>query len=725
MTGIHPKLLLLALLVVPCTPLWGQESAEIDQTTGKQALEATDSNPPDPQFEDEIVVTATDNDRLAHELPYSIEALRADEVRRQSVARTMPEALAAVAGTMVQKTAHGQGSIFLRGFTGYRTLLLVDGFRLNNSVFREGPNQYWATVDPLSLARIEVVRGPMSVLYGSESIGGTVQAFSLEPPEEAADGTIHGFVIARAASAENSLGGRIVARGAVGDRFRFLVGAGQTSHGDLEAGGTVGIQPKTGYDSKSMEFKGIWRLGAGSDLVLGYQRMRLDDAWRTHKTVYAVPWRGTTVGSEQKRVLDQDRDLVFLTLTTHPRSAFADQIRIGLSYQRQMESRDRRRSDNRSDLQGFDIGSTGGFLRSVKKTDCGEWTWGFDLYHDSVDSFSRLWHSDGTFDREMIQGPVGDDATYDLLGVYLQREHRVSQRGTIWFGARYTHAETLARKVLDPVTGGQIAVGGNWDGLVGALKFGLRLDAADNWRLFGGVSQGFRAPNLSDLTRLDSARSDEIETPSPYLDEERFVTTEVGLKARRTGWSLNLSLFHTTIDDMIIRYPTGREIDGEREVTKDNIGDGWVHGIEITGELDLGRCVNVFVGASWLEGEVDTFPTSEQILVREPIDRMMPPSARLAVRWQRPGHSLWLEATLMVADRQDRLSTRDMNDTQRIPPGGTPGFSVVTIRGGAEITKGLHLVAALENITDTEYRTHGSGLNNPGRNLVMALELDF
>jgi hemoglobin/transferrin/lactoferrin receptor protein len=92
----------------------------------------------------------------------------------ERIARTLPEALEGVTGVAVQKTAHGQGSPFIRGFTGFRTVLLIDGIRLNNGVFRDGPNQYSATVDPFALGRLEVVRGPGAVLYGSDAVGGTV-----------------------------------------------------------------------------------------------------------------------------------------------------------------------------------------------------------------------------------------------------------------------------------------------------------------------------------------------------------------------------------------------------------------------------------------------------------------------------------------------------------------------------------------------------------------------
>ena len=84
---------------------------------------------------------------------------------------------------MVQKTGYGQGSPYLRGFTGFRTLMMVDGIRLNNSTFRDGPNQYWNTVDPWSVARYEAVMGPASVLYGSDAVGGAVNALSFAPPD--------------------------------------------------------------------------------------------------------------------------------------------------------------------------------------------------------------------------------------------------------------------------------------------------------------------------------------------------------------------------------------------------------------------------------------------------------------------------------------------------------------------------------------------------------------
>jgi hemoglobin/transferrin/lactoferrin receptor protein len=188
---------------------------------------------------------------------------------------------------MVQKTSHGQGSPYIRGFTGFRTLFLVDGIRLNNSVLRDGPNQYWNTVDAFGLERLEVVKGPVSVLYGSDSIGGTVQALTRETP--ALGQPINGSLRLRLASAERSAGGHLEVKGAPGKRFRFNLGLSGKTFGDVEAGHAVGRQPQTGYDEKDANVKLRYLVATDTELVAAWQLTDLDDVWRTHSTVFARP----------------------------------------------------------------------------------------------------------------------------------------------------------------------------------------------------------------------------------------------------------------------------------------------------------------------------------------------------------------------------------------------------------------------------------------------------
>ncbi|HOW98651.1 MAG TPA: TonB-dependent receptor plug domain-containing protein, partial [Kiritimatiellia bacterium] len=124
----------------------------------------------------EVVVTASRTPRDPQAEAATVYGLNTQEQTTRQGLRTTPDLLKGLPSAMIQKTSTGQGSPFLRGFTGFRTLCLIEGIRLNNSVFRDGPNQYWNTVDPLSIARSEVVMGPGSVMYGSDAVGGTMNA---------------------------------------------------------------------------------------------------------------------------------------------------------------------------------------------------------------------------------------------------------------------------------------------------------------------------------------------------------------------------------------------------------------------------------------------------------------------------------------------------------------------------------------------------------------------
>jgi len=104
-----------------------------------------------------LIVTASRSGEPASEAAFSTATMDAEFLREQA-RRTLPEALQYTPGVLVQKTAHGHGSPFIRGFTGRQNLLMVDGVRINNSTWRGGPVQYWSTVDPYAIDHIELVR---------------------------------------------------------------------------------------------------------------------------------------------------------------------------------------------------------------------------------------------------------------------------------------------------------------------------------------------------------------------------------------------------------------------------------------------------------------------------------------------------------------------------------------------------------------------------------------
>ncbi len=676
--------------------------------------------PEEPWVLPETVVTPSRRESPLFFLPVSTSVLEGEELGGARAPRSLPDAAEEIPGVMVQKTGYGQGSPYLRGLTGFRTLTLIDGIRLNHSAYRSGPNQYFATIDHLSLARLEVVRGPGSVLYGSDAMGGVLNVIPRRPVRKDGEYPLGGRVLTRLAAAERSAVERLEITGGLGAELGFLAGVDRKRFGDLRAGD--GRLPGTGYDEWDGDAVVSWSAAPGLEILLGWQRVSQDDVPRTHKTLSSRPWHGTERGSERRRTLDQLRDLVYLEARAEKPADFLDSLRATLSWQRQRESRYRVQGAGRSDRQGFTVDAYGISLTALSDTDVGLLTWGLDGTFERVGSFRVKYDAGGRVTSVGIQGPVADDAAYDLLGVFARDEVDLGSGFTFSAGARATRARVDADRVEDPRTGRRISLSDTFGAVVGAAR--LSYTGLRGWNLYAGAAQGFRAPNLSDLTRFDTARSNEIETPSPGLDPERSLTFEAGVKGDLDPVRFELSLYHTVLRDLIRRFPTGREIDGDVEVTKDNVGDGYVRGVELRGEIDLGGGFVAFGGGSFTQGRADTYPTSRRRKAREYLDRLPPLSGQVGIRGT-PGEGLFVSARLRMADKADRLSSRDRADTQRIPPGGTPGHAVIDLTGSLDLSDRATLTLSVENLTDRAFRIHGSGQNEPGRNLVLTLEIRF
>lgn len=635
--------------------------------------------------------------------------------------RTLPQALREVPQVLVQETAHGQGSPYLRGFTGFNNMLLVDDIRLNNSVFRSGPNQYWSTVDTLSLDRLEVNLGPSSALYGSGAMGGVVRTYTRSPYGELNVPT------GRLAYEYSDAGRFHIMRAEssfVGEDTSVLFGITGKDFGDVHGGKDVGRQPGTGYDEIDADLKIEHWLDDNSLLVFGHMRVDQNNVPRTHKTVNGIDWEGLSVGSDLLRNLDQNRELTYFQLKRDGLDGWIDASTTSLSWQKQSEERHRIKGSSAQEFQGFDVGTLQVFHHMFRNADSGQWTYGLDFSKDWVDSFLDKGPAQTAADD--IQGPVADDSDYQTFSVFVQDRFPVSENTNLIAGANYSHAQVNADSVRDPVLDTQTSFKDTYNATALSLQFESMLNRDQGMELYGGVSQGFRMPNLSDLTRFDSARSNEFEIPSLDLDPEHVTGVDLGLRDAKGRARYDLSVFYTDIKDGIKRSPTGNvNGDGDAEITKSNVGDGYVWGWTGMLDLDLTPSWTMHLDASYQYGEQDTFPTSAPVVESEPIDRMMPFTVHAGLKWKAPEEAGWAELMLTHASDADDLSTRDAGDSSRIPAGGTPGYSVLDLRIGKAFNRNTNLMIGVENLFDEDYRIHGSGGNRPGRGLVFGLEMSF
>jgi hemoglobin/transferrin/lactoferrin receptor protein len=291
-------------------------------------------------------------------------------------------------------------------------------------------------------------------------------------------------------------------------------------------------------------------------------------------------------------------------------------------------------------------------------------------------------------------------------------------------GGRFTWARAEAGRLRDPRSGQAASLDDQWSNASGSGRVLWHPDEAKRTSLYAGASQGFRAPNLSDLTRFDIARSGELETAAPDLQPEKFVSFEAGVKTSQRWWDAGAAYYYTVIDDLIVRVPTGARVNDAVEVTKLNASEGYVHGIEAHGRVHLGDGFSLWGHVAWQKGEADAYPASNAESVRAPMSRVHPIMGMMGLRYETVGG--WFgEVFGQAAAKQDDLSPDDRRDTQRIPPGGTPGWATLNARAGYDWKGRVKAVAALENALDEDFRIHGSGFNQPGRNVKLSLEYLF
>jgi outer membrane receptor protein involved in Fe transport len=626
-----------------------------------------------------------------------------------------------VAGVHVQQTSAGQGAVILRGMVGNQVLLLVDGVPMNNGTYRDGPGQYFATIDPETVQRIEVVRGPASVLYGSDAQGGVVNVLTRPHPHV-------GYESARMGGRASSADGAFRARLSAGvQREHWSVSAGGTvaTVGNLRPGGNLGAQTPTGYDADGADARIRFWLGRHR-LTGSVQHFSMHDVPRYDRY---VTFRAPSPGRDAEHMFDpQTRQLAFVRHTWEGPTPALRTLTTTVSVAVQREGRHRIRLDDgipdsiatiwRDDVYtpGFSIVGTS--HATIAGRGVG-FTWGGEWYHDRLASngFDENLR-DGTqtpLERDASTGGVirvgnfPDGATADRIGVFAAADVPLTGFLSTSVGGRWSLFRNSAEVGAD--------FGGSVENSTAEVtgQVGLVAAPARRWRVTARLAQGFRAPNLYDLTRTGPVPGG-VALPNPDARPEESLSGEMSVRYAGRAGAFDITVYATRVTDFLDRVPGAFLGDtlfgGERVFQGRNVGTATIRGVELEAAKTLGS-VRLDAGAVYTHG--DQTPASG---LPEPMSKIPPFSGYAVVRWATPvpHRRMVVEYALRWALQQDRLGVRDLGDP-RIPPGGTPGYVVHGLRFSVELASGFDLSAGLENVLDALYRSHASGVDAAGRHV--------
>ncbi|MBI2932663.1 MAG: TonB-dependent receptor [Planctomycetes bacterium] len=640
--------------------------------------------------------------------PHSFDVIQREDIDRRAP-RTLPEALEDTRGVLIRRTALAEETAVIRGFTGPRTLLLIDGIRLNNGTTRD--DSTWNTLDLHAVDRFEILRGPSLVAYGADAVGGVVLADAREPSKfpEALEVRMRSFY--RYSSAENSHIGR-EEMAALSSDGALYAGVTYRDFGDLTAAPPLGRLPHTAYDEIQADAKLVLNLGDDRVFVFGMQGARHEDLPTLHRTIFSQPWQDTAPGTDLRHERALERDLIYLQFRARDMNALVDDLHVSVSYHRQFDELDRIDATSTRSQRQTEVRSGGFFLHAARATSVGQWRFGGEFIADVVNSRGSDISAGGIttpFDR----GEVADDSVYDLAGLYVQDELALGADFELTLGARAVWTRIHAIEI-DPSGAGTPpfqSLETGWAGIAGNARVLYR--ATDAVSVFVGLAQGHRAPNLDDTTGLHEFGSGQMDFPNRRIDPELPLTVELGMRSTTETFRAELLGFLTRVDDFIDRRP--EPAFGPDAFVRDNVGDALVHGVEAFAEYRLCTTWTFWTDFTWSIGEVDD----------RPLSKMNPATGHLGVRYAPRGTTYFLEGVVTAVRRQRRLSPVDELDVERIPPGGTPGYLTATLRGGLELLTNVRATAAVENITNADSRAHGSGINAPGTNFVLGLDVAF
>jgi len=614
------------------------------------------------------------------------------------------DALRENTGVLVQKTTAGHGAPIIRGLIGKNILLLYNGVRLNKPIFRQGGNQYLNTIDAESLTRMEVVRGPGSVLYGSDAVGGMVNLITRPPAFRGEGIRYRPRLHTRFTSGDD---GRSLHLGLErsGPRFSAVLGATTRTVGNLNPGGAIPDHDPTGYDENSGYFIGAWRLSER-------QTLRLDLLEVLQRKVPRYDQYAS--GNYETYLYDpQRRFLGMLAYTHHQPRPWLNSLELNISFQREHEGRLKRKpGDDTLRRESDRLTTIGTFLQATSLL-AGRHVmrWGLEYYHDDLSS-SRRDITGGTVEEK--RGAYPDGSTFDQFGVFISDDVMLGHFVNATLGLRYSSISYSA-----PLEEPWGEFEDSFTNLTGNL--GLTWRARPGLQLLANLSRGFRAPNFNDTVVLKSSQ-DWIDAPSPGLEAEVSTNYEAGFKTEWNSSDIEGYLYYSAFDDLIVRRDgtyggeswldldgDGVQDQGENIKVKANQGEAFITGAELQARFRL-------LDSIFLRGNV-FYTYGQSTTLDEPMRRIPPLMGLAGLIWRGEGKTL--ELFVRAAGAQDRLSADDIDDT-RIDPGGTPGFSDWNLRGSWQLGS-WRLGVTLGNIFDHAYKEHGSGVYNPGRYLALSL----
>lgn len=702
---------------------------------------------------DQVIVSATKWRQPSLDVPVKVRSISKNMISFSNP-QTAADLLGITGDVFIQKSQQGGGSPMIRGWAANRLVIVVDGVRMNNAIFRAGNLQNVISLDPFAVGNTEVLFGPGSVIYGSDAIGGVMNFYTLSPklsPDSAY--LFSGGVTSRFSTANAEKTGHLhLSYGR--KKWALLSSISYNSFDDLR----MGSKGPTEYLRNDY----VVHEGANDvvvnnpdpemQLFSGYSQLNLMQKFRFKPNnqwnfTYGFHYSETSNYDRYDRLIAYKNGLprsaewyygpqVWMMnnfrLENHKKTLLFDQLTFNASHQLFKESRNSRGFNDNVLQSRFEkvnaIGFNLDFSRVISSTQ--KLFYGVEGVYNIVDSKG--------VDKDILSGIESPgpsrypQSTWSSSALYFTYQTKLSEKVNLQAGGRYNLFMLNAEfdNTFYPIPFNKVEL------LNGAVtgSLGLTYKPWEKWRINSVLSTGFRAPNVDDMGKVFDSSPGMVVIPNPDLKSEYALNAEISVtKLFADFLEVDFLTYYTLLDDaMVRRNSTLNGLDSimydgslSRVQSIQNAAEARVWGFQADFELRFLKGFELASRFNYQKGEEELDDGSIS-----PLRHAAPYFGMFSLSYSA---KKWI--VNFFVNYSGQIKYTDLAEEERGKPhiyaidsnGNpfSPSWYTLNIRTQYKVNNSFNLSGTVENLTDNRYRTYSSGMVAPGINLVLAASLSF
>ena len=698
---------------------------------------------------DGFTVFANKWEQNKRELPFSIAEVRPKDISFQNPQST-PDMLTNTGKVFVQKSQMGGGSPMIRGFAANSVLLVVDGVRMNNAIFRGGNLQNSLNIDANSLGHTEVIFGPGSVTYGSDALGG-VMDFHTKEAEFCTEGkfnsNVDGFVRGSTVNSELTMGVSVDLKF---KKFSSHTQILNSEFSDLSAGKNhFGNYPDFGkrYYVAGVQANGRDTMIRTEDESLlmptSYSLSNINQKFRYQPNknldiTYSFIYSKTSDIPRYDRLNQySDGHLKYAEWYYGPQNWTMHNLRIRLfkpkkiydsgqlifAFQNFKESRHDRKFGSEDFLhrsENVDL-YTVNLNFSKKYSESTVLYYGAEVAVNDVRS-SAYSKNINTNAITLAQTRYPNESNYySSVGIYANFKHKITNNLSLLLGLRYSLISLQSK--FDTLTN---SLPFNDISLVNQApngSFGLAYMLADDMQLNANLATGFRAPNLDDVAKVFDSEPGSVVVPNSELRPEYVYSGELSfIKSFKKIAQLELTAYASYVDNIILRRDftfNGQDsimYDGSMSKVQamQNGDNAVIYGGVIGLRVNFSKRLNMRATYNITKGNAAN---------GDALPHVTPDFGSLSFNFENKYFKASVFSNYSGGIAFADLAPSEQAKSYMYTPDGSEKWYTLNFRTEIKIYKGLHMNLAVENIFDRFYQPYASGVPAPGRNFMVGLRL--